>query len=166
MEILAPSVHDLEQHHAAEELIRLYRYWLDKCGDRLMPARADINPLEFAFAIGRVSLVDVVPGPRRFRYRLVSTAITNRLGYEMTNKFTSDIPDDDTRRYVEELYGRVIDVRTPLFEKSTRTFDGKTWQHEALAMPLSADGQTIEMIMIYRWTFAPAPVPRWAQIQS
>jgi hypothetical protein len=164
LDIVAPSLHALEEHRAAGELVRLYRYWLDKRGGRPTPARADINPLEFSFAIGRVSLIDVVAGPRRFRYRLVSTAITNRLGYELTNKFTSDIQDDDTRRYVEDLYGRVLDARLPLFEKNTRIFDNKLWQHEALVLPLAADGERIDMLMSYRWTFDPAPLPRWAQI--
>jgi hypothetical protein len=88
MEAFAPSLLDLEQHHAADELIRLYRYCIDKRGGRQMPPRAEINPLVFSFAIGRVSLVDVVAGPRRFHFGLVSTAITNRLGYELTNKLT------------------------------------------------------------------------------
>lgn len=162
-EIIAPDIGDLQSRSASDILIRLYQYWLDKRDARLLPSRSDIDPIEFSFAIGRVSLVDVLEGSRRFRYRLVSTALTARLGYEMTNKFTDEIPEDDVRRYVEDLYGRVLDARMPLYEKSTRIFENKTWQHEALLLPLSPDGQTIDMILIYRWTYDPAPLPRWAQ---
>ena len=163
MEVTAPDIPTLRELAASEILIRLYRYWLDKRGGRAMPSRRDIDPLEFSFAIGRVSLLDVVAGPRRFHYRLVSTALTARLGYEMTNKFTDEIPDQDVRSYVEHLYGRVLDRHAPLYEKSTRVIDNKTWQHEALLLPLSSDGNTVDMIMVYRWTFDPLPLPRWAQ---
>lgn len=157
MEIVAPDVSALEAASASDILIRLYRYWMDKRGGHPLPSRADIDPLEFSFAVGRVSLVEVGTGPKRFRYRLVSSAITERLGYEMTGKYTSELPDDGVRRYVEGLYGQVIDLRLPMYEKSTRTFDHQIWKHEALLLPLSSDRATINMILVYRWTYDPVP---------
>lgn len=159
IEMSAPETQELERQGATDVLIRLYRYWIDKHRFRPFPSRKDIDPIEFRFALGRVSLVDVLPYSPRFRYRLVSTAITDRLGYELTNKFTADIRETDIRLYVEDLYGRVLDTRRPLYEKSSRMFHNQLWQHEALALPLSTDGQAIDMLMVYRWTYDPAPFP-------
>ena len=38
-------------------LQRLYQYWSDKRGERGMPSRADIDPLDMRFAIGNIILV-------------------------------------------------------------------------------------------------------------
>lgn len=160
MEITVPDLEDLRKCAASDSVIRLYRYWLNKRGARAFPSRKDIDPLEFRFAIGRVSLVDVMPGSHRFHYRLVSTALSDRLGYEMTGKFSYQIRENEIRQYVEDLYGRTLDARMPIYEKSTRTFDNALWQHEALLLPLSSDQKAINMLMVYRWTDDPAPVQR------
>ena len=139
-------------------LLRLYDYWLAKRGVRLFSSRRDLDVLEFSFAINWLSLVDVLDKPRRFRYRLVSTTLTDRLGYEMTGKYVDHIPEDEVRSYVKDLYTRAVDLRAPLYEKSTRTFDYKVWQHEVLVLPLSSDGTNIDMLMIYRITYDPKPL--------
>jgi hypothetical protein len=67
-------------------------------GAKRYASRDEIDPLDFGCAVGRVSLVDVLEGPRRFRYRLVSTSLTARLGYEMTGKFLDEIQARDAWR--------------------------------------------------------------------
>jgi hypothetical protein len=43
------------------DTITMYHYWLKKCGDRLMPARADIDPVEMPRRLlPGICLVDVV----------------------------------------------------------------------------------------------------------
>jgi hypothetical protein len=41
-------------------LRRLYAYWQEKCGDRLFPDRADIDPVDFPYILGLVTIVDIV----------------------------------------------------------------------------------------------------------
>lgn len=154
-------VRDYEQLKALSDtdvLLKLYRYWQERRGARPFPGRREIDPVQFSFAIGRVSLIDVIATSPRFHYRLVSTAITDRLGYEMTDKFTEEIRDRATRAYVEDLYDRAVTCRMALFERSTRIFMDRLWQHEALLLPLSSDGDTIDMLMVYRWTYDPEPI--------
>jgi len=158
MEIIAPDISQLESITQNDVLLRLYRYWLDKRSDRPCPSRSDIDPLEFSFAFNWVSLVDVLKEPRRFRYRLVASQLTERLGYEMTGKYVDEIPDDDVRGYVDDLYTRTVELAAPLYENSTRTFDQQIWQYEALVLPLSSDGTAVDMIMVYRITEKPRPV--------
>ncbi len=38
---------------------RLLAYWLEKRGDRLFPAKAEIDPVEFPYILGYVTLVEV-----------------------------------------------------------------------------------------------------------
>src|SRR5215467_5972175 len=59
----------------SEMLRRLHDYWDAKRGDRLFPARRDLDPLEFGFALGHVVLVEVTRPPLRFRFRLVGTEV-------------------------------------------------------------------------------------------
>ena len=44
-----------------DRLRRLFAYWLEKRGDRLFPAKAEIDPVEFSYILGYVTLVDVEP---------------------------------------------------------------------------------------------------------
>jgi len=56
-------------------LRRLYEYWDEKHGGRAMPSRADIDPVDMAFALGNVIPAEVLPETSpRFRIRLHGTA--------------------------------------------------------------------------------------------
>jgi len=44
-------------------LQRMLAYWQSKCGGHAMPARADIDPVEFPWGLGNVSLLDVERDP-------------------------------------------------------------------------------------------------------
>lgn len=149
----------LELKSSDAVLKRLYRYWAERRGAKRYPSRNDIDPLEFGFALGRVSLVDVVGQPRRFRYRLVSTSLTQRLGYEMTGKFLDEIPETEMRAYTERLYLTALEKGTPLHLQDEAMIDGRRWKHEALVLPLSSDGSSVDMLMIYR-TAEPTVPPR------
>lgn len=139
-------------------LKRLYAYWCERRGAKRYPSRADIDPVDFGFALGLVSLIEVQGPPLRFRYRLVSTKLTEHLGYEMTGKFVDEIPPSETRAYTEASYKEALARRTPVFVHDTVLLDGWLWTHETLVLPLSADDATINMLMIYRTTDR----PKWA----
>jgi len=163
MELVIPDYSLLEKSTTNSVPLELYKYWDGKRNTRKFPSRTDINPLEFVFALSWLSLVNVGVEPRSFHYRLVSTSLTERLGYEMTGKSADEIPEDDVRQYVIDFYGRAVAARMPVFEKSARIFQNRIWEHEALVLPLSSDGETIDLLMVYRITHKPQPLPRWAQ---
>jgi hypothetical protein len=149
------SAETLRRATGDEALKRLYDYWTERCSGKRLPARRDVDPLDFGYALGRVSLIDVVGEPRRFWYRLVSTQLTERLGYEMTGKPLEDIPDVEMRRYAERVYGAAVEKRVPLYFRDAPVLDGNRWESEALILPLSADGEAVDMLMIYRTTEGP-----------
>ena len=49
------------------------QYWEEKRRGRLMPSRADIDPLELRRYLPGIILIDVVDDARRYVYRLVGT---------------------------------------------------------------------------------------------
>src|SRR5277367_2064987 len=68
------------------KLRRFHDYWQGKCGGRRMPARRDIDPLEFPYMLGNLMLIDVLADPQRFRVRLHGANIVARMNYDMTGK--------------------------------------------------------------------------------
>jgi hypothetical protein len=129
---------------------RLLAYW-DACrGSRRFPARSDIDPADFSFALGSVSLIECTGRPPRFRYRVVSTGLTRQLGYEMTGRFTDEIPEPNVRAYVEQLYAAICTEGEPRYEIGETVIDGRQWSYEMLALPLSRDGAQTDMLLVYR----------------
>ena len=96
-----------------EALRRLYQYWLERRGARAFPSRSDIDPLDFVYALGRVSIVEIMPGPKRFRYRHVSSQLTDHLGYEMRSRYVEDIPEPELRAPVEAANARIAPSKSP-----------------------------------------------------
>jgi hypothetical protein len=143
-----------------ERLLRLYRYWNDRRGSRQFPARGDIDPIDFPYALGRVSIVEVHRDPLRFRYRLVSTRLTQHLGYEMSSKYVDDIPEPAMRDFTRAFYKRALEHGAPLYESGAPRIERQQWQHETLVLPLASNGTEIDMLLIYRNTERPIDDPR------
>jgi hypothetical protein len=161
------SAEDLAALPRDDAARRLYRYWCERRAAKSFPSRDDVDPLDFTYAIGHVSLIEVLHAPLRFRYRLVSTSLTEHLGYEMTGKFIDDIPEPELRIFTRDFYTKAVDLAAPLYESGEFVRDGRCWRHETLVLPLSADSRTINMLLIYRKTDRPTavspdpPPPGW-----
>lgn len=140
-----------------EEAKRLYWYWLAKRGERAFPSRKDVDPLDLPFVLGRISLIEVSSAPPRFRFRLVSTDLTEHLGYEMTGKCVEELPEAELRDYAAGFYARAVEARTPIFEEGPLLLDRRRWEHRTLALPLSSDGETIDMLLVFRATSVAEP---------
>lgn len=136
-------------------LRRLHAYWRDRhVGDR-PPSRAELDPLEFPYAVGFVTLVDVEREPQRFRFRLVASPVTLHLGYELTGRYLDEVPEPAMRDYLDEAYRRVVAGRRPLHERGERVLDRRIWRHESMLLPCrGADGE-VGMIISARITETP-----------
>ncbi|MFM2042693.1 MAG: hypothetical protein RLY86_1269 [Pseudomonadota bacterium] len=137
------------------DLRRFLAYWQDKRQGRCMPSRRDVDPLEFSWILGRVSLVEVGEEEPRFRYRLLASTLADHLGYEVTGRSTADIPEPEMRAYVEGHYIRVTESRLPHADRGDMLLDGRLWRSEALYLPLSADDGRVDMILVARITDRP-----------
>lgn len=139
------------------DLVRLYDYWALRRNGRSFPARADLDPVEFRFAVGNVTLIDVLEAPLRFRFRLVGSLMAQRLGWDLTGRMVDEVPDSEYRERVVQGFRKVVETRRPNTTLYERTVDGKPRRFEVLRLPLAADGETIDMLLLCPMFFDPLP---------
>jgi hypothetical protein len=146
------TVRDLESLKSyGANLQRIYAYWLAKRGARPMPRRADLDPTEFPpRLLPGITLVDVVPDHRRYVYRLVGTMEAEVRGYDPTGKSVGEAYFGENAEDATECYDRVVETRAPVldplpFLERRRGYRGA----ESLFLPLSNDGATVNMIMVF-----------------
>jgi hypothetical protein len=139
-----PAVPDITH----PKLRRLYEYWEGKRGDRKMPSRADLDPLDITFIIGNVILVDVIDGdPLRFRIRLHGTNLSERVRFDLTGKMLDEMPAAEFRDLVRQSFTRVATAKEPLHAKRDRILDNRRRDFETVILPLSSDGEQVDRIL-------------------
>jgi hypothetical protein len=129
----------------------LKSYWDTKRGQRAMPARADINPAEMKEHLGWVMLLDALPDFLDFRYRVIGTRVTQYFISESTGKTVTEVfgPYGEAAvNGVQAVYRKAARDKVVV-----RSYGGAGWldqsflDFDALAMPLSDDGKTANMVM-------------------
>ncbi len=129
-------------------LRRLLDYWEGRRGSRTMPARRDIDPVEIGFALGYILLIDVRHDPLRFRFRLVGTHTPRRQGIDLTGVWLDDLPLPEVRAAMQASYAEVVAARAPSRVVRDEVRDDLRLRWEVLRLPLAADGETVDMLMI------------------
>ena len=130
-------------------LRELYEYWNARRGARSMPARDDIDPVDLKPLLPVLILIDVVPDPRRYVYRLVGTHEVEMRGKDPTGKPIEEAyygeSAEDTIYYLD----RVVRTREPvLYRGIYQPLSTRTQRDDVIFLPLSKDGETVNMIMI------------------
>ena len=129
-------------------LRQLYEYWDMKRGDRPMPSRADIDPIDIRFVIGNVILVDVIEGePLKFRIRLHGTNLSERVRFDLTGKMLDEMPWAEFRDLTQASFTRVAMTRQPLHAQRDRILDNRRRHYETLILPLSSEGERVDRIL-------------------
>jgi hypothetical protein len=133
-----------------------FRYWDSKRRGRAMPSRADIDPLEMKPWLAGTALIDVTHTPDRLvpytlRYRLIGTQPTKLRGRDVTGMsveigwFGADLSA------AMENYRLVIEEKTLVYDwDRTPSADGFSREGETLLLPLSSDGETVDMVLVYQ----------------
>lgn len=130
-------------------LQELYEYWDRKRGSRLMPGRGDIDPVDLKTMLPLLILIDVVPDPRRYIYRLVGTHEVEMRGGDPTGKAVAEAyyaeSAEDTARYLDH----VVTTRQPvLYRGIYQPLSTRTQREDVLFLPLSKDDETVTMILV------------------
>ncbi|MBX3453478.1 PAS domain-containing protein [Ferrovibrio sp.] len=139
---------------------RAFGYWDGLRGSRIMPARADIDPLQIPDLLPFVVLTEVLQEPPWLRYRLVGTRQVQMRGFDPTgravagNHIGHHLPSDT----VDEVllnYWIVIGKRCPVYDYNSvlgPTLDsgsldiGQVRERGTLLLPLGQDGETVDMV--------------------
>ena len=128
-------------------LRRLYEYWRGRCGTAVMPARSAIDPLDFRFILGYVTLVEVELSPRRYRFRLDGSILAMLSGMDYTGKYLDELGLPGYIDFVAASYDRVVDLRRPYAYRKQGAFDTKSFDEETLILPLGRN-DTVEHLMV------------------
>jgi hypothetical protein len=138
---------DLLLHTFDPRLQRFFAYWDERRNGRAFPTRHDLDPADFPFILGYVTLVEVQYEPLRFRFRLHGSELVRHGGYDMTGKGIEELPGEENKRVFLERCLSLLESRQPQLVRSARPLDGRMLRFEAVWVPLSDDGQTINMLM-------------------
>jgi hypothetical protein len=137
-------------HETCHPDVRLVlAYWQRKCAGRMMPARADIDPAELRRFLPHITLVDVVDDPRRFVYRLVGTREVELRGADPTGKPVGEAYFASSAEAALQNYETVRVTRVPLYSADPFQVVDRFVGEEDLFMPLSNDGNVVNMIMVF-----------------
>jgi hypothetical protein len=132
-------------------LVRLYDYWNAKRRHRCCPSRGDIDPTEMSFVLGYIDLIDVGAGDSPiFRFRLSGSKIDEEEGFSMKGKTLEDFPLPKHRENIRAAYLRVVHGRAPDYEEIERPDEGRIVRYARLILPLSGDGETVNMLCLAR----------------
>jgi hypothetical protein len=129
-------------------LRRLYDYWNEKRGERAMPSRADLDPADMRFMLGSIMLADVLRDPLRFRVRLHGTELARRSGYELSGKMLDELPQPQFRALTHRSWAKSVETRVPFHAIRDRVLDGRAARYEVLILPLSRDGDAVDMLLV------------------
>lgn len=135
----------------------LFAYWDAKRGERTMPRRADIDPLDFHGHLAGILLVDVEGEDAKragiFRYRVVGTAEVELRGHDPTGRLVQEGFLGPSLKDVLACYELVRRRRTFLYDPlGYWTPEGRWVDEHTLFLPLSNDGDTVTQILVYSET--------------
>jgi hypothetical protein len=140
-----------------ERVRAIYRYWDSKRNGRLMPRRADLDPLDIPRFLPDICLVDVVPDARRYVYRLIGTNEAAMRGRDPTGLPVGEGFFGTSKDSVFLNYDGVTRTRAPRLDRDPSiTSDHRFIQHESIFLPLSEDGERVTMILVFT-VYGPAP---------
>ena len=132
-----------EQHRA------VYAHWHAKRGDRVAPARADLDLASLARYLPNLVLADVVDG--RFRYRVMGTAVAHDLGRDLTGTFIGAHSPPHYARAFVALYARTRELCRPVFSTTWHTPTKHSVRFASrLFLPLTLGGGAAEMVLMSR----------------
>lgn len=126
-------------------LRRFHDYWQGKRRGDALPGRADIDPLEFPWALGYVTLHDVLPDGD-FRVRLDATKAVDFFGVDLTGTVLSAHRDREMGKMMAQTFAHVVGTRAPVLIDRDFLARDRYWRYQSLMLPFAADGKNIDML--------------------
>lgn len=127
------------------DLLFAVDYWNQKRGTRSMPARADLEPLDFVRLWPHIILIDIRGDD--LVVRLVGTAVVALFGSDYTGQRLAEIDFGRQRDTILDQYRHVVDGRLPyIVDQPFRDLQGRLFDMERLILPLSNDDRTVNML--------------------
>lgn len=131
----------------AEKLAAFRAYWDEIRGDRPMPGRHDLDPIDIPRLLPEVFLADVL-ADGDFRYRIVGSHIVEQAGADFTGMKVSEVIHRGSQRELRKLYLHVVATCQPQYRRLRyrMRYTRLHSRYEVIVAPLSADGEQVDML--------------------
>jgi len=125
-----------QQHEENPQLARLLDYCRALAGQHALPLADDFRPRDVRWALGWISLIDVLDRGADFRFRLFGTMCQSVYGLDLTGKKLSEIERCGTFTGLRGNYEEVVNLRRPALKFVTFLWaNGSEIGFERLLMP-------------------------------
>ena len=126
-------------------IAELERHWDSLRGDRPMPRRDEIDPVDLSRWLPYISIMELHYDPFRVRYRVVGTEVARISGEDFSNRWLDETGwPPQSIELNRLLYVKVADSCAPLYGLSTIPFGGREdCVFEWMLLPLSHDGRIV-----------------------
>jgi hypothetical protein len=129
-------------------LLGLYRYWAAKAGDRPIPRRDDLDPIEMKPWLANLILVEFKGVFETYRVKLEGTNIETFYRERRTGRGIEALTSEAERQLMKAQYWPVVERGKPAFyEAEFINSEGKLSHQVKLLLPLSEDGITVNMVL-------------------
>ncbi len=132
----------------APELHALYAHWKNRCRDGRLPSPKEVDPLDLPRLLGLLLTLDVHREPMRFLYRYTGPALVARTGLNVVGTFVDEHPETAFRQIALGVLTGVTTKGRPYAAARDMFIDGRLRRYDMLALPLAADGRTVDRIVI------------------
>lgn len=130
----------------------LHAYWQEKRGDRELPLRADIDPLDIPKLLPMLLLLDIERlEPMHFRFRLVGTYFRQFFGRDFTGVGIEESRLEGGMAAICQDWREVLQRRQPRWATVRQEIgrDGMDrLRFTGVALPLSRDGSAADMLIV------------------
>jgi hypothetical protein len=126
----------------------LYDYWDARRGGRAMPARADIDPAAIPGLLPYVFMYGAAP-EGGYTVRLVGEAVVDFVGRNATGNPAGIVMPSRSAEMIVRILDTVTSERAPKFRagKTHWLAEKSHRDYEACFLPLSADGDTVNIVL-------------------
>jgi hypothetical protein len=130
------------------KLQRLYHYWRSRCRNGVGPSRRDIDPVDIPDLLSNIFLLDVIGDAEDFVFRLAGSLVEDAFSMSLRGKSIREIQraagiSIPVAQHVEVARGGGPRYR----EGSMRVAGREHWKTHRLLLPLSSDGELIDVLM-------------------
>lgn len=132
----------------SEKLLLLFKDWRGSLNGSATPGAGDIGPLEFNYAMGMVSVVEVHREPLRFYFRQFSAHKVDHYGFDLTGKWLDENPEKDIRIAMSEWCCTATTSQAPVLRHFDEFKNGHPESYETLVLPLADAGGQVERLLL------------------
>lgn len=134
---------------AAPGLVKMLGYWRERWREGRLPARAEIDPVDFAPLLPDIAILDVLDDGM-FRFRLVGETVNARYGQLKGKRLDQILRGEVLERTLSEHW-LCVERAAPVFIRNTeftRSIDGDFQVFQRLLLPLADDGVSVDAIFV------------------